>query len=174
MRPVADHYDRTQETPWDVMQAAADEGLYGLEYIQSMGSDAGGLYGVIYAEETHWGCAGIALAISASGLAAAGIASSGTPDQIAQWVPECFRTADDVKLGVYCVAEAGAGSDVEALRTTAKRAGDAWVTNGMKVFTSTGGIADVNAVVAPAEPALGRPGRTSLTVPKDTPGLSAG
>ena len=39
-----------------------------------MGSDPQGLLGVIYAEELHWGCAGIALAISASGLAAAGIA----------------------------------------------------------------------------------------------------
>ena len=45
---------------------------------------------VISAEEFHWGCAGIALAISGSGLAAAGIASSGTPEQIGQWVPECF------------------------------------------------------------------------------------
>src|SRR3712207_7788749 len=105
MRPVADHYDRTQDTPWDVIKQAAEEGLYGLDYIQAMGSDSGGLFGVIYAEEIHWGCAGIALAISASGLAAAGIASSGTGDQIARWVPECFGTADDPKLGAYAVTD---------------------------------------------------------------------
>jgi acyl-CoA dehydrogenase len=174
MRPAADHYDRTQETPWDLIKAAAEEGLYGLEYIQAMGSDAGGLFGVIYAEETHWGCAGIALAISASGLAAAGIASSGTPEQMAEWVPECFGTKEQPKLGAYCVTEAGAGSDVKALRTTAKRDGDDWILNGTKIFISNGGIADVNVVVATVDPTLGHRGQASFIVPKDSPGLSAG
>jgi alkylation response protein AidB-like acyl-CoA dehydrogenase len=174
MRPAADHYDRAQETPWDIIKAAAEEGLYGLDYIQAMGSDDGGLFGVINAEEMHWGCAGIALALGASGLAAAGIASSGTPEQIMQWVPECFGTRDEVKLGAYCVTEAGAGSDVKALRTTAKRDGDDWILNGTKIFISNGGIADVNVVVATVDPKLGHRGQASFIVPKDTPGLSAG
>jgi acyl-CoA dehydrogenase len=174
MRPVADHYDRTQETPWDVIRAASEQDLYGINYIQRMASDPGGLFGVIYAEETHWGCAGIALAMSASSLAAAGIASSGTPEQMGQWIPECFGTRDEVKLGAYCVTEAGAGSDVKALRTTAKRDGGDWVVNGTKIFISNGGIADVNVVVATVDPALGHRGQASFIVPKGTPGLSAG
>src|SRR4051795_13021581 len=174
MRPVADHYDRTQETPWDVIKAAAERDLYGVGYIQRMASDPGGLLGVIYAEETHWGCAGIALAMSASSLAAAGLASSGTPEQMTHWVPECFGTKDDVKLGAYCVTEAGAGSDVKALRTTAERDGNEWVLNGTKIFISNGGIADVNVVVATVDPTLGHRGQASFIVPKDTPGLSAG
>src|SRR4051794_13042151 len=174
MRPVADHYDRTQETPWDVIKAAAERDLYGVGYIQRMASDPGGLLGVIYAEETHWGCAGIALSLSASSLAAAGIASSGTPQQMAEWIPECFGTKDDVKLGAYCVTEAGAGSDVKALRTTAKREGDAWVLDGTKIFISNGGIADVNVVVATVDPELGHRGQASFIVPKGTEGLSAG
>ena len=109
-----------------------------------MASDADGLFGVIYAEEFHWGCAGIALAIQASSLAAAGIASSGTPEQVARWVPECFGTGDEIKLGAYAVTEAGAGSDVKSLRTTAKLDGDEWILNGTKVFISNGGIAHVN------------------------------
>src|SRR5215218_3174968 len=174
MRPVAHKYDRSQDTPWDIIQAAAEKDLYGINYIQRMGSDPGGLLGVIYAEETHWGCAGIALAMSASSLAAAGIASAGTPDQMAHWVPECFGTKDDIKLGAYCVTEAGAGSDVKALRTTAKRDGDDWIVNGTKIFISNGGIADVNVVVATVDPALGHRGQASFIVPKGTPGLSAG
>ena len=71
-----------------------------------MGSDPDGMFGVIGAEEFHWGCAGIALAISGSGLAAAGLASSGTPEQIARWVPECFGVGDEIKLGAYAVTEA--------------------------------------------------------------------
>ncbi|HYZ29981.1 MAG TPA: acyl-CoA dehydrogenase family protein [Thermoleophilaceae bacterium] len=174
MRPVAHEYDRTQETPWDVLEAASQQDLYGINYIQRMASDPGGLLGVIYAEETHWGCAGIALSMSASSLAAAGIASSGTPEQMARWIPECFGTKDQVKLGAYCVTEAGAGSDVKALRTTAKRDGDDWIINGTKIFISNGGIADVNVVVATVDPTLGHRGQASFVVPKGTPGLSAG
>jgi acyl-CoA dehydrogenase len=174
MRPVAPYYDREQKTPWDVIKEAREWNLSGLEYIQKMGTDPEGLLGVIYAEELHWGCAGIALAISASGLAAAGIAASGTPEQIARWVPECYGAGDEIKLGAYAVTEAGAGSDVKSLRTTAKLDGDEWVLNGTKVFISNGGIADVTVVVATVDPELGHRGQASFVVPKDTPGFSAG
>jgi len=129
---------------------------------------------VIYAEELHWGCAGIALAISASSLAAAGIASSGTPEQIGKWLPECYGLGDEIKLGAYAVTEAGAGSDVKSLRTTAKLDGDEWVLNGTKVFISNGGIADVTVVIATVDPELGHRGQATFVVPKDTPGLSQG
>src|SRR4051794_27541322 len=145
-----------------------------MEYLERMANDPGGLNGVIYAEELHWGCAGIALAISASSLAAAGIASSGTPEQIGKWLPECYGVGDEVKLGAYAVTEAGAGSDVKSLRTTAKLDGDEWVLNGTKVFISNGGIADVTVVVATVDPELGHRGQASFVVPKDTPGLSQG
>ena len=174
IRPVAAKHDREQSTPWDVLRAARDWDLYGMGYIQKMGADEGGLSGVIYAEEIHWGCAGIALAMSASSLAAAGIASSGTPDQMAEWVPQCYGEGDEIKLGAYAVTEAGAGSDVKALRTTAKLDGDEWVLNGTKIFISNGGIADVTVVVASVDPELGHRGQASFVVPKDTPGLSAG
>jgi alkylation response protein AidB-like acyl-CoA dehydrogenase len=174
IRPVAAKYDREQSVPWPVIKEARKWNLHGLEYIQKVASDPDGLFGVIYAEELHWGCAGIALAISASSLAAAGIASSGTPEQIGQWVPECYGTGDEIKMGAYAVTEAGAGSDVKSLRTTAKLDGDEWVLNGTKVFISNGGIADVTVVVATVDPDLGHRGQASFVVPKGTPGLSQG
>ena len=174
IRPVAAEHDREQSVPWEVLGTAREWGLNGLDYIQKMASDEGGLFGVIYAEELHWGCAGIALAISASGLAAAGVAASGTPEQIARWVPECYGEGDEIKLGAYAVTEAGAGSDVKSLRTTAKLDGDEWVLNGTKVFISNGGIADVTVVVATVDPELGHRGQASFVVPKGTPGLSMG
>ncbi|MCW3066655.1 MAG: acyl-CoA dehydrogenase domain protein [Solirubrobacterales bacterium] len=174
MRPVAARYDRDQEVPWDVMREARAWGLHGLDFLQRVATDDDGQMGIIYAEELHWGCAGIALAISASGLAAAGIASSGTPEQIAKWVPECFGTADELQIGAYAVTEAQAGSDVKSLRTTAKRDGEEWVLNGSKVFISNGGIADVNVVVATVDPHLGHRGQASFIVPKGTPGLAMG
>src|SRR3954471_23105100 len=180
IRPIAEKYDREQAVPWEAIKAAREWDLHGLDHITKMGSDPDGLLGVIYAEELHWGCAGIALAISASSLAAAGIAASGTPEQIGRWLPECFGEGDEIKLGAYAVTEAGAGSDVKSLRTTAKRDGDTqsgtgeWVLNGTKVFISNGGIADVNVVVATVDPELGHRGQASFIVPKDTPGLSQG
>jgi len=174
IRPAAAEYDREQKVPWDVIKQAREWKLHGLELLQTMAEDEGGLKGVIYAEEMHYGCAGIALAISASGLAAAGIAASGTPEQVGRWVPECYGVGDEIKLGAYAVTEAGAGSDVKSLRTTAKRDGDEWVLNGTKVFISNGGIADVNVVVATVDPELGHRGQASFVVPKGTPGLSQG
>jgi acyl-CoA dehydrogenase len=160
--------------PWDVIKEARKWKLHGMEYLERMANDPGGLNGVIYAEELHWGCAGIALAISAGSLAAAGIASSGTPEQIGKWLPECFGIGDEIKLGAYAVTEAGAGSDVKSLRTTAKLDGDEWVLNGTKVFISNGGIADVTVVVATVDPELGHRGQATFVVPKGTPGLSQG
>ncbi len=174
IRPVAAKYDREQSVPWDVIKEARKWDLQGLDYIQRMASDGDGLLGVIYTEELHWGCAGIALAISASSLAAAGIASSGTPEQVGRWIPECFGLGEEIKLGAYAVTEAGAGSDVKSLRTTAKLDGDEWVLNGTKVFISNGGIADVTVVVATVDPELGHRGQASFVVPKGTPGLSQG
>jgi acyl-CoA dehydrogenase len=174
IRPVAAQHDRDESVPWEAIQAAREWGLHGLEHIQLLGSDPEGIYGCIYAEELHWGCAGIALAIQGGSLAAAGIASSGTPEQIGQWVPECFGTGDEIKLGAYAVTEPSAGSDVRSLKTTARQDGDDWVLNGTKVFITNGGIADVTVVVATVDPELGHRGQASFVVPKGTPGLSMG
>jgi acyl-CoA dehydrogenase len=174
IRPAAPEHDREQTVPWEVIRQARAWDLHGLELLQKMANDPDGLFGVIYAEELHWGCAGIALAIQASSLAAAGIASSGTPEQIGRWIPECYGLGDEIKLGAYAVTEAGAGSDVKSLRTTAKRDGDEWVLDGTKVFISNGGIADVTVVVATVDPELGHRGQASFVVPKGTPGLSMG
>ena len=174
IRPAAPAHDADESVPWEVMREARRQGLSGLETIERTGSDPDGQLGPIYAEEMHWGCAGIALAISGSTLAAAGLAASGTPEQIGRWVPECLGVGDELKLGAYAVTEPQAGSDVKSLRTTARRDGDEWVLNGTKVFITNGGIADVNVVVATVDPALGHRGQASFVVAKDTPGLRMG
>ena len=157
IRPAARKHDEEESTPWEVIKEARKQGFQGLEAIQRSAGDPEGQMQVIYAEEMHWGCAGIALAIAGSGLAAAGIAASGTPEQIGQWVPECFGIGEEIKLGAYAVTEPQAGSDVKSLKTTAKRDGDEWILNGTKVFITNGGIADVHVVVATVDPELGHP-----------------
>jgi len=174
IRPAARKHDEEESTPWEVIKEARKQGFGGLEAIQRSAADSEGQLQVISAEEFHWGCAGIALAISGSGLAAAGIASSGTPEQIAQWVPECFGSGDEVKLGAYAVTEPQAGSDVKSLKTTAKLDGDEWVLNGTKVFITNGGIADVHVVIASVDRELKSRGHAAFVIPPGTPGCEQG
>jgi len=174
IRPVAEKHDREQSIPWDAIKQARAWGLHGVPQLERLGADGDGVMGVIYAEELHWGCAGIALSIVGSGLAAAGIAASGTPEQVGKWAMECYGEGDEIKTGAYAVTEAGAGSDVKSLRTTAKLEGDEWVLNGTKVFITNGGIADVTVVVANVAPELGHRGQASFVIPGGTPGMTQG
>jgi alkylation response protein AidB-like acyl-CoA dehydrogenase len=106
----------------------------------------------------------------------AGIAAGGTPDQVAEWVPQCFGSPDDPKVAAYAVSEADAGSDVSALRTRAvyDEAADEWVLNGTKTWITNGGIADVHVVVASVDSELRSRGQATFVIPPNTPGLSQG
>lgn len=172
IRPQAPHYDDTEEFPWEIVKKAYDIGLYGLEYYQMAGQDPTGLTTNLIVEETFWGCAGIGLAIFGSGLCLAGLAGTGTGEQIAHWAPRIFGTPDDVKVGAYAVSEAGAGSDVRSLRTRATKVDGGWLLNGQKSWITNGGIADVHVVVATVDPELGHRGQASFIVTKDMEGFS--
>lgn len=174
MRPAALRHDRDQQVPWAVLRAARARGLHGLEAVGRMARDMEGISAAIYAEEMHWGCAGIAQAMSASWLAATAIASAGTPEQVERWLPECFGVGDEVKLAALAVTEPGAGSDVFSLRTSARRRRGDWVLNGNKVLISNAGIAEVNVIVASVDHSLGHGGQATFVVPRSTPGLSFG
>src|SRR5438874_6003556 len=163
VRPAASEWDEREETPWPIIQEATKIGLYGFEAIAQFFSDPTGLTLPIVNEELFWGDAGIGMSIMGTSLAVAGIFSSGTPEQLGEWVPQCFGTADDPKLGAFCVSEPDAGSDVSSLRTRAvyDEASDEWVLNGTKTWITNGGIADVHVVVASVDPSLGSRGQAS-------------
>ena len=158
------------------MQEAAQVGLYGTDFLLNAMGDPTGLTLPVAIEEIFWGDAGIGMAIMGSALAAAGIAGNGTPEQIMEWVPQCYGTADDVKLGAFCVSEPDAGSDVSSLRTRAvyDEAKDEWTLNGTKAWITNGGIADVHVVVASVDAELKSKGQASFIVPPGTKGLSQG
>lgn len=172
IRPVAAQYDETEEFPWPVVKKAYEIGLYGFDYYTMSGQDSTGLTANLVVEETFWGCAGIGLAIFGSGLCLAGLAATGTPEQIGEWAPRIFGTPEDPKLGAYAVSEAGAGSDVRSLRTRAKKVDGGWVLNGQKSWITNGGIADVHVVVATVDPELGHRGQASFIVTSDMDGFS--
>ncbi|MFI9008535.1 acyl-CoA dehydrogenase family protein [Actinosynnema sp. NPDC053489] len=175
IRPAAAEWDEREETPWPVIQEAAKIGLYGFESLATWFADPVGLSLPIATEELFWGDAGIALALMGTGLAAAGIFASGEPEQLAEWVPECFGTEDEPKLAAFCASEPQAGSDVAGYRTRAvyDEATDEWVLNGQKAWATNGGIANVHVVTAVVDPALGARGQAGFVVPPGTRGLSS-
>lgn len=166
------HYDETESFPWPIVEQAAAAGLYGLDYYTMAGQDPTGITSALVIEELFWGCAGIGLAIFGSGLALAGLATTGTGEQIATWAPRIFGTVDDVKVGAYAVSEPGAGSDVSRLRTRAERVEGGWLLNGEKIWITNGGIADVHVVVATVDPSLGHRGQASFIVTGDSEGFT--
>jgi acyl-CoA dehydrogenase len=176
VRPAASEWDEREETPWPIIQEAAKIGLYGFEGLAQFWADPSGLTLAIANEELFWGDAGIGMAIMGTSLAVAGIFASGTPEQMGEWIPQCFGTPDDPKVGAFCVSEPNAGSDVSALRTRAKydEAADEWVLNGQKAWATNGGIADVHVVVASVDPELKSRGQAAFIIPPGTQGLEMG
>src|SRR3954462_4316475 len=177
VRPAAHEWDEREEVPYPIVQEAAKIGLYSFDFFANASmSDPTGLTLPLTLEELFWGDAGIGLSIFGSGLAAAGIAANGTPEQVLEWVPQCFGDGDDIRIASYCVSEPDAGSDVSSLRTTAvyDEAKDEWVLNGTKSWITNGGIADVHVVVASVDRELKGRGQASFIVPPGTPGLSQG
>jgi alkylation response protein AidB-like acyl-CoA dehydrogenase len=176
IRPVAHEWDEREETPWPVIEEAAKVGLYSFDFVANAFGDPTGLLLPVVMEEMAWGDAGIALAIFGTTLGVAGIFANGTPEQVMEWVPQCFGTPDKIQLAAFCVSEPDAGSDVSSLRTRAlyDEAKDEWVLNGTKTWITNGGIADIHVVVASVDPALGSRGQASFIVPPGTKGLSQG
>ncbi|MFI6872899.1 acyl-CoA dehydrogenase family protein [Streptomyces sp. NPDC050400] len=173
VRPAAAEWDEREETPWPVIREAAKIGLYGFESLAELFGDPSGVSLQIANEELFWGDAGIGMALFGTSLAVAGIFASGTPDQLAEWVPQCFGDEADPKVAAFCVSEPQAGSDVAAMRTRARydEARDEWVLAGQKAWITNGGIANVHVVVASVDPALGSRGQAAFVVPPGTAGL---
>ncbi len=176
VRPAAGDWDEREEFPWPIVQEAARNGLYGLDFVANAFADPTGLTFPVAFEELFWGDAGIGLAIFGSSLAAAGILATGTPEQLGEWLPQCYGTPEQVMLGAFCVSEPDAGSDVSSLRTRAvyDEAAQEWVLNGTKAWITNGGIADVHVVVAAVDPTLRARGQASFVIPSGTVGLSQG
>jgi alkylation response protein AidB-like acyl-CoA dehydrogenase len=176
IRPAAAEWDEREQTPWPILQEAAKVGLYSLDFLAAQYFEESGLGIPVAFEELFWGDAGIGLSLVASGLAGIAVTANGTPEQIGEWIPQMFGTADDVKLGAFCSSEPDAGSDVGSIRTRASydRKSDEWVINGVKTWVTNGGIANVHVVVASVDPALGSRGQASFIVPPGTRGLSMG
>src|SRR2546421_2496958 len=100
IRPVAAHYDETEEFPYEVVKKAHRLGLTPAAFLPEEygGQGLDYLTELILNEELHWGCAGIGVCIQSMALAMAGIRASGTEEQKKRWLPE-FTNPDRLVLG---------------------------------------------------------------------------
>lgn len=176
VRPAAEEWDEKESTPWPIIQEAAKIGLYSFESLAQFFADPTGLTLPIVNEELFWGDAGIGMALMGTTLGVAAIFGQGTGEQIGEWVPRCFGTPDKPAVAAFCSSEPNAGSDVSAVRTTAKydEAKDEWVLNGQKAWATNGGIADVHVVIAQVDPSLGTRGHAAFVVGPENTGLTQG
>jgi alkylation response protein AidB-like acyl-CoA dehydrogenase len=177
VRPAAHEWDEREETPWPIIKEAAKVGLYGLESTVNFFVDPTGLLLPLVSEELFWGDAGIGMSLFGTQLASSAIFANGDQDQIVEWMPRCYGTADDPKVAAFCSSEPDAGSDVSSMRTRARydEATDEWVISGQKAWATNGGIADVHVVVAAVDPELAARGQAAFVVPaSEVTGLSMG
>ena len=171
--PHVMEWDEAQSLPADLLAQLGELGLLGIQFPARYGG--AGMSAVEYAiciEELARVDPTIALTVAAhNGLAAAHVAMFGSESQKERWLAPL---AGGQFLGAWALTEPDAGSDAGNLRTRARRAGDGWVLDGTKTFTTHAGLAGLTVVMAVTEPAAGRHGISAFVVERDAPGLSVG
>jgi acyl-CoA dehydrogenase len=125
---------------------------------------------LVLAEEMAYWDRGVAVSFPGPGLGDPPITSMGTPEQKRRFLGP-FLKPDRPRWGSFAMTEPGAGSDVAAIRATARREGDHWILNGSKSFAANASRADWIVVWATVNESLGREGHRAFVVERGTPGL---
>ncbi|ALK10607.1 Acyl-CoA dehydrogenase [Blastochloris viridis] len=170
--PVAAAADEREEFPVDVFRAAGRFGVFGAGFPSEYGGLALGwaVYtGLI--REIAQACASTAMsAVAHATLAMLPIFLGGSERLKQRLLPALIGGE---AIAAFAMTEAGSGSDIAAIATTATDAGEHFLLNGSKVFITNANVADVAVVVAKTAPAAGILGLSLLAVERGTPGFQA-
>ncbi|HLE59583.1 MAG TPA: acyl-CoA dehydrogenase family protein [Candidatus Limnocylindria bacterium] len=170
--PRAAAIDSAAEFPWDLKELLAKQDLLGTCFEERHGGTAlDGVGQAIVVEELARADATTSLIVIVQKLGALPILIAGNPEQQDRYFP---RLASGEWLIAFGLTEAGAGSDVAAIRMRATRDGDDYLLSGSKRFITHGSVAKLVTVFALTDPAAGgRKGMSAFIVETDTPGFSA-
>lgn len=171
--PTAAERDEKALFPRNLFDELGELGILGLPYPEQYGG--GGLDFLAYAvavEEIARACGSTGIGVSVHvSLCSWPIFKYGNEEQKQKYLRPL---AEGIKLGAFGLTEPNAGTDVAAGSTTAVKDGDFYVLNGMKIFNTNGGEAEIEVIFAVTDPAKGMKGMSAFIVEKDTPGLSFG
>ncbi|MDQ1706047.1 MAG: short-chain 2-methylacyl-CoA dehydrogenase [Frankiaceae bacterium] len=173
--PVAEHHDRTEEFPYDVVRQMGEMGLFGLPFPEDYGGMGGDFLALCLAiEELARADSSVAITLEgAVGLGSMPIYRFGSEQQKREWLPQLCRGE---ALAAFGLTEPGGGTDAGNPRTRAVLDGDEWVINGSKAFITNAGT-DLTRLVTvlcrTGERADGRPELTSVLVPVPREGFRA-
>ncbi|MDR1709696.1 MAG: acyl-CoA dehydrogenase family protein [Candidatus Accumulibacter sp.] len=172
IRPEAERLDQEEAFAAEIYDAMAENGLFGITTPDEYGG--AGLDCLAYSivmEELSRGYASVADQCGLVELLTTLLCKYGTEAQRQQWISPLIRAE---KRGAYCITEAGAGSDVSGVKTTAVRKGDGWVLNGAKLWIHNAPVADVAFVLARTNPEAGKRGMSIFIVDCASPGVTRG
>jgi alkylation response protein AidB-like acyl-CoA dehydrogenase len=173
IRPHVREWDQEQHFPIELMPKLAALGLLGIQFPEQYGG--AGMTALDYCiciEELARVDPGVALSVAAhNGLCASHIFLFGDEAQKQKYLVPLARGE---KIGAWGLTESTSGSDAAGMRTTAARAGNCWVLNGSKTFTTHGRVCDVMVVMAVTDRAAGTKGISAFIVEKGTPGFAPG
>ncbi|MEV5558371.1 acyl-CoA dehydrogenase family protein [Nonomuraea wenchangensis] len=177
-REVVPHYRRWEEErrmDRGVLAAARRQGIAGLEVPEEYGG-AGVKdyrYRMVVCEEVarvHATTFTVTLGLQ-DDLVLNYLLDLTTEEQKRRWLPG-FAGGD--VIGALAMTEPGTGSDLQGMRTSARRDGDSWVLNGQKTFISSGITADLVIVAARTDPEAGSRGYSLFVVEDGMPGFTRG
>jgi alkylation response protein AidB-like acyl-CoA dehydrogenase len=170
--PRAAEIDESAEFPWDMVELFRENDILALPFEERHGGTGTGTLTLLVAiEEISKACATTGLILAVQELGALALKLAGTDEQKERWLP---RLASGEWLAAYALTEPGSGSDSAAMRTTARRDGDAYVLDGGKRFITNAGVAGLYTVFAKTDPEAGHRGISCFVVEADAPGLEVG
>jgi alkylation response protein AidB-like acyl-CoA dehydrogenase len=173
MRPHVREWDETQHFPVELMPRLGELGLLGIQTPEAYGGAA--MSAVDYCiciEELARVDPAVALSVAAhNGLCSAHILLFGNESQKLQYLPPL---AAGERIGAWGLTESTSGSDAAGMRTAAARAGECWVLNGSKTFTTHGRVGHIMVTMAVTDRAAGRKGISAFIVEHGTPGMTPG
>lgn len=155
--PHVETWEREQDFPRSLFATVGEAGYLGLKFAPEVGgSGPDSRAAAIWIEElARCGSGGIAADLGAStDLCALYVANAGDDQQQRRFLPELVA---GTRIGALGITEPGAGSDVAALTTRARRDGDGWVLDGQKVFITNGSWCDDVVIAAKVSPDDGAP-----------------